>query len=166
MSRNHMCPLAYCFVLSNPWCPSSALCMAFEWSDEGIRMVFPVSVMLSDVASSLKVSLYGIRACWSYIVMYLFTMDCDNTYICWSLYITWCISLMVREVGRHVCIMVSWNFLSPVPRCLSLCPCSLCVWRGNMSNLLHLLVHIDECSCSHGFWACDSRYLVAVLFEM
>ena len=48
-------------------------------------MVFPLSVISFDVVSSLKVCLYGARACWSCLGMYLFTMDCDSGCIYGSL---------------------------------------------------------------------------------
>ena len=73
-------------------------------------MVFLYSMMSFDVVSSLKVCLYGPRACWYCLAMYSFMMDCDSACICGLLRIPCCISLMVRAVGRQVCMMASMKF--------------------------------------------------------
>ena len=98
--------------------PGTLLCLhktlmsqtTFDWSDESIIMVFPLSMMSFDVASSLKVCLYGTRACWSCLKMYPFTMGCDSTCVCESFHTACCISLMVKTVGRQVCTMVTMKF--------------------------------------------------------
>ena len=49
MPGDQMRPLAYCFVFTKSRCPSCTIRTVFGWSVEGIRTVFPLSMMSSDV---------------------------------------------------------------------------------------------------------------------
>ena len=101
-----------------------------DWSDEGIRMVFPFIMVSFDVVSSLKVCLYGARSCWSCLVLYLFTMDCDSACMRGSFYIACCISLMVKAIGRQICMMASMTFSVSCSKVLiSLCMLLVCLER-------------------------------------
>ena len=130
MPGNHTHSLAYCFVFTNPRCPSCAGRTIFDWSDGGISMVFPLSMMSFDVVSSLKVFLYGAMVCSYCLTMYPFTMDCGSACICVSLHIAYCISLMVRVIGRQVCMMASMKFSVSYSKVLiSLCRLLVCLER-------------------------------------
>ena len=127
MHGNQMGLLAYCFFFTSPWCPSCASWTVFDWSDEGIRMMFPLSMMSFDGVSSLKVCFYGARACCSYLGMYPFRMDYDSACICDSLCIACCISLMVMTVGRQFCMMTSVKYSVSISNVLiSLCMLLVC----------------------------------------
>ena len=90
--------------------------------------MFPLSMMSFDGVSSLKVCLYGARACCSYLGMYPFRMDYDSACICDSFCIACCISLMVRTVGRQFCMMTSMKYSVSISNLLiSLCILLMCL---------------------------------------
>ena len=91
-------------------------------------MMFPLSMMSFDSLSSLKVCLYGARTCCSCLEMYPFTMDYDSACICGSLFIACCISLLVRTVGRQLCMMTSMKYFVSISNVLiSLCMLLVCL---------------------------------------